>query len=162
MGGRFSDDFRLPTAEEVAREQEEPQDMATIQQRIKDILYVLADLAYRGETGRPRRDYLEQLSRDFCTYYSYNDFLMERLMQLFMPGELAEFLEANQVQRPITIRTNTLKTRRRELAQALLNRGVNLDPLGEWSKEGLVIYNSQVGLVPKASGMHCPTRPDIQ
>ncbi|XP_022667774.1 25S rRNA (cytosine-C(5))-methyltransferase nop2-like [Varroa destructor] len=156
MGGRFSDDFRLPTAEEVAREQEEPQDMATIQQRIKDILYVLADLAYRGETGRPRRDYLEQLSRDFCTYYSYNDFLMERLMQLFMPGELAEFLEANQVQRPITIRTNTLKTRRRELAQALLNRGVNLDPLGEWSKEGLVIYNSQVpvGATPEYLAGH--------
>jgi ribosomal RNA methyltransferase Nop2 len=52
-------------------------------------------------------------------------------------------LEANETPRPITIRVNTLKTRRRDLAQSLVNRGVNLDSL-KWTKVGIVIYESPV------------------
>ena len=72
-----------------------------------------------------------------------------------------DVLEANEVQRPVTIRTNTLKTRRRDLAQvdtisseslsiitisaqALANRGVYLEPVGAWSKVGLVIFDAAV------------------
>lgn len=41
---------------------------------------------------------------------------MTLIMELFSGNELYEFLEANEKQRPTTIRTNTLKTRRKELA----------------------------------------------
>ena len=64
----------------------------------------------------------------------YNDYLVERFTELFPLDQIVAFFEANEVKRPVTIRTNTLKARRRELAQALINRGVNLDPVGKWSK----------------------------
>ena len=61
-----------------------------------------------------------------------------------MPLRL-EFFEANEVSRPVTIRTNTLKTKRRELAQSLIQKGINLDPL-EDSKVGLQIFDSPVAI----------------
>uniref|UniRef100_UPI00358F1D3F 28S rRNA (cytosine(4447)-C(5))-methyltransferase-like n=1 Tax=Myxine glutinosa TaxID=7769 RepID=UPI00358F1D3F len=122
----------------------QPPDLQVVQQRIHDNVAVLANFNTRKEEGRSRQDYLELLQHDLSLYYSYNDYLIVRLMDIFPLGELVEFLEANEVQRPITIRTNTLKTRRRDLAQALINRGVNLDPIEKWSKVGLVIYDSSV------------------
>lgn len=38
-------------------------------------------------------------------------------MNLFPLDELMSFLEASETQRPLTIRTNSLKIRRRDLAQ---------------------------------------------
>merc|ERR1719357_1171737 len=93
-----------------------------------------------------RGEYLECLKRDLCAYYDYNDYMMTKMMDVFELGELVDALESNETPRPLTIRTNTLKTRRRDLAQALINRGVNLDPVGKWSKVGLVVYSSQVPL----------------
>ncbi|XP_057691400.1 probable 28S rRNA (cytosine(4447)-C(5))-methyltransferase [Corythoichthys intestinalis] len=138
------DQFRLPAAEESEKEGFLPVDLKVIHQRIKDNIDVLCNFSSKREPGKERGQYLALLKKDLCTYYSYNDFLMEKFMDLFPLSELVDFLEANEIHRPVTIRTNTLKTRRRDLAQALINRGVNLDPLGKWSKVGLVIYDSSV------------------
>ena len=137
--------FVLPSGQEVEKETHQAPDLAIIQQRIKDVIHVLGDFTNRRDPSTSRQDYVNQLCKDLCTYYSYNEFLIEKLHDLF-PKEIVEFLEANEVQRPVTIRTNTLKTRRRDLAQSLINRGVNLDPIGKWSKVGLVVYDSQVPL----------------
>lgn len=117
-----------------------------VQQRIKDILLVLNDFKRLRQENISRAEYVAQLRKDLCLYYSYDEFLMSKLMDIFSLSELMEFLEASEVQRPVTIRTNTLKVRRRDLASALINRGVNLDPLGKWTKVGLVVYSSQVPL----------------
>ncbi|KAJ3625572.1 hypothetical protein MTP99_016136 [Tenebrio molitor] len=144
--------FRLPSR----KEREETASLQEVQQRIRDVIGVLSDFNKMRDEKHSRSDYLEMLKSDLCTYYSYNEFLMERFMQLFTLSELLEFLEASEVQRPLTIRTNNLKTRRRDLAQALINRGVNLDPVGKWSKVGLVVYSSQVpiGATPEYLAGH--------
>merc|ERR1711915_435676 len=138
--------FTLPSGQEIEREASSAPDLQILNQRIKDVVAVLNDFKNRREEGKDRQDYTAQLRQDLCTYYSYNDFLMARLMSLFPLSELLEFLEANEVPRPVTIRTNSLKTRRRDLAQALIARGVNLDPVGKWSKVGLVVYSASVPL----------------
>jgi len=132
------------------------EDLQIIHQRISDVIQILNDFQNKKDENRTRQDYLDQLKSDIGVYYSYNEFLIEKFMNLFSLNELVEFFEANEVQRPITIRTNTLKTRRRDLAQALINRGVNLDPIGEWSKVGLVVYDSQVpiGATPEYLAGH--------
>ncbi|NP_001288288.1 28S rRNA (cytosine(4447)-C(5))-methyltransferase [Danio rerio] len=148
--------FKLPGAADRAKEGLLPMDLKTIHQRIKDNVDVLSNFNEKREEGKERSEYLSLLRADLCTYYSYNQFLISKLMDLFSLSELIDFLEANEVHRPVTIRTNTLKTRRRDLAQALINRGVNLDPLGKWSKVGLVIYDSSVpiGATPEYLAGH--------
>ncbi|XP_058138624.1 28S rRNA (cytosine(4447)-C(5))-methyltransferase [Dasypus novemcinctus] len=147
--------FVLPPAGEMEQSAQAP-DLQRVHKRIQDIVGVLRDFGTQREEGRSRAEYLNRLQKDLAVYYSYGDFLLGKLMDLFPLSELVEFLEANEVPRPITLRTNTLKTRRRDLAQALINRGVNLDPLGKWSKTGLVVYDSSVpiGATPEYLAGH--------
>ncbi|OAD58582.1 Putative ribosomal RNA methyltransferase NOP2 [Eufriesea mexicana] len=118
--------FTFPTQEELT----DVTNLKDIQQRIKDVVMVLSDFKR----------------------------LRDKLMQIFSLDELLEFLEASEVQRPMTIRTNVLKTRRRDIAEVFIkwNVGVNLDPIGKWTKIGLVVYSSQVpmGATPEYLAGH--------
>ncbi|KAG0351983.1 rRNA (cytosine-C5-)-methyltransferase nop2, partial [Gamsiella multidivaricata] len=131
-------------------------DLQVVQARIQEIIRVLNNFREMREGNRSRNDYISQLLKDLCLYYGYNEYLMEKLFYIFPVSEAIEFFEANEVPRPVTIRTNTLKTRRRELAQSLINRGVNLDPIGKWSKVGLQVFDSPVpiGATPEYLAGH--------
>ncbi|KAI8903294.1 cytosine-5--methyltransferase NCL1 [Gorgonomyces haynaldii] len=133
-----SEIITLPT------EQVEQEDIQIVHSRISDIIRVLANFKELKEPGRSRSEYLDQLLKDIALYYGYNHFLVEKLFHLFPLTEIIEFFEANEQPRPIVIRTNTLKTRRRDLAQSLIGRGVNLEPIGKWSKVGIQVFDSPV------------------
>ncbi|GME72081.1 unnamed protein product [Ambrosiozyma monospora] len=146
----------LPTPEEEAMMAEGPQDLTMVRTRMLEVVKVLEDFKNLAEEGRSRHEYQERLIKDICEYFGYTPFLAEKLFNLFSASEAMEFFEANEIHRPVTIRTNTLKTRRRELAQTLVNRGVNLQPIGPWTKVGLQIFDSQVpvGATPEYLAGH--------
>lgn len=134
----------LPTAEEEEEMSKGPQDVTMVRTRMLEVVKVLENFKELAEEGTSRTDYTNRLLKDICEYFGYSEFLADKLFNLFSPAEAMEFFEANEIARPITIRTNTLKTRRRDLAQALVNKGVNLQPIGSWTKVGLQIFDSQV------------------
>jgi ribosomal RNA methyltransferase Nop2 len=122
-------------------------DLQMLRTRITDTIRILDDFSSLSEAGRSRADYTAQLEKDICAYYGYSPFLASKLLALFPPREAYDFFEANERPRPVVLRTNTLKTHRRDLAQALINRGVTLEVLdGKWSKVGLQVFESQVPL----------------
>lgn len=121
-------------------------DLQLLRTRITDTIRVLDDFSNLSEEGRSRAEYTAQLLKDICAYYGYSPFLADKLFNLFPPREAFAFFEANETARPVVIRTNTLRTHRRDLAQALINRGVTLEPVGKWSKVGLQVFESQVPL----------------
>ncbi|QRW27428.1 25S rRNA (cytosine-C(5))-methyltransferase nop2 [Rhizoctonia solani] len=149
--------FKLPTTEE--REKEKAAggpDVQEVQMRMAECVKVLNDFKNLAAEGRSRSEYTEQLISDIASYYGYNEFLAEKLFELFSVSEAIEFFEANEVPRPVTIRTNTLRARRRDLAQALINRGVNLEPIGKWTNVGLQVFESSVpiGATPEYLAGH--------
>lgn len=121
-------------------------DLQLLRSRITDTIRVLDDFSKLSEVGRSRAEYTAQLLKDICLYYGYSPYLADKLFNLFPPREAFAFFEANETARPVVIRTNTLRTHRRELAQSLINRGVTLEPVGKWSKVGLQVFESQVPL----------------
>jgi ribosomal RNA methyltransferase Nop2 len=155
MDGDYDEEYSLPAVAAGAGDDEEGQQeilgttsFGDLDKRMRWLATILGAKAeegpFRGLQGYSRSDHLTQLQHDIANYFGYNTFLVGKLMQLFSPPEALAFFEANETPRPVTIRTNTLRTRRRDLAQALINRGVNLEPIGKWSKVGLQVFESPV------------------
>ncbi|OQO03466.1 hypothetical protein B0A48_10130 [Cryoendolithus antarcticus] len=121
-------------------------DLQLLRTRITETVRVLTSFKELHDPTRSRAEYTQALLKDICAYYGYSPFLAEKLFSLFPPQEALAFFDANETPRPIVLRTNTLRTSRRELAHSLINRGVTLEPVGKWSKIGLQVFESQVPL----------------
>ncbi|EHY54444.1 25S rRNA (cytosine-C(5))-methyltransferase nop2 [Exophiala dermatitidis] len=121
-------------------------DLAMIRNRMTETIRILGNFSQLADKTKSRTEYIDQLLSDICVYYGYTPYLAEKLFSLFTPAEAFAFFEANETPRPVVLRTNTLRTNRRTLAQALINRGVVLEPVGKWSKVGLQVFEAPVPL----------------
>ncbi|KAG6376443.1 NOL1/NOP2/sun family-domain-containing protein [Boletus reticuloceps] len=112
-------------------------DVQVVQRRMRHCVRVLRNFKKLAEKDRSRSEYVEQLLADIASYYGYNDFLANKLFQLFPVAEAIEFFEANE-------------------AQVLINRGVNLEPIGKWTNVGLQVFESSVpiGATPEYLAGH--------
>jgi len=104
-------------------------DIAQIKQQIEDDVSLLqqwrgADMLDRG--GRTHSEVMDDLAMCCSKYYGYSGELSEYFLAMFKPEEAIQFFEANEKPRPLTIRANSLKTRRRVLAQQLIARGAQV------------------------------------
>lgn len=131
-------------------------DLQLLRTRITETVRVLSNFKELHDATRSRAEYTNALMNDICAYYGYSRFLAEKLFSLFAPQEALAFFDSNESPRPMVIRTNTLRTHRRDLAHSLINRGVTLEPVGKWSKVGLQIFESQVpiGATPEYLAGH--------
>jgi len=134
--------FVFPSYKRLLAEKTEPPNLTELKSRIETVLEVLSNFKLLHDGRHSRKEYVSLLSHAMARYYGYNLDLMNMFLAIFNANECLAFLEANEQQRPLTIRTNTLKCRRRDLAKLLIDRGVNLDPLATWSKSGLKINGS--------------------
>ena len=148
--------FHLPTSDELALDTDRASPPSEIRSRIESILEVLADFKNRREPDRSRSEYVDQLVSDISELHGYLPELVDYFLSMFGPSETLEFVEASDRPRPLVVRTNTLKARRKDLASALMKRGVSLDPLAAWSKVGLKIMESPVpiGATPEYLSGH--------
>ena len=128
--------------EKAITEMLKKEDLGIVHMRLKDNIKVLQNFKELRQPDKARHQYLDEVMTDCCNAYDYNRSLIEVIFSIFAPSEAVEFIEANESQRPLTIRANTIKTKRKDLAKELIKRGVSLDPVAEWSKVGLKIYES--------------------
>lgn len=107
-------------------------------------------------TNKSRSEVLAAWYTDIAAYYSYSVYMVEKLAALFTAEEALQFFEANEQARPVTLRVNTLKTRKRDLVQALTGRGVTIESLGTWTPVGLQVFDSPVpiGATPEYLAGH--------
>lgn len=76
--------FELPSVEEAEQELKQTTDLGAVKERIHEIVEVLGDFKNRRQDGRPRSEYLQLLKLNLKAYYDgYNDYLMEKFMELF-------------------------------------------------------------------------------
>jgi len=82
--------FILPSGQEIDKDNLTP-DIAILQQRITDIFGVLLNFQNEREEGKKRKDYMKLLIRDLAAYYSYNEYLIQKFLEILPLSEVKNY-----------------------------------------------------------------------
>lgn len=131
-------------------------DAGLAKSKISEIFTILDNFASNPNPNMTKVHYFIELRKLYCSLFGYSEELMEYLMSLFGPRETLAFIEAMDEPRPVTIRVNSLKAKRKDLAETLAERQVNLEPLDEICKTCLKVNFSKVpiGATPEYLAGH--------
>lgn len=143
--------------DETAEEDPTTLSPTVLRDRIHSNLKLLSNWKEASKsTTKSRSQVLADWHADIAAYYSYSLYMVEKLASLFGCEEALQFFEANEQGRPVTLRVNTLKTRKRDLVQALTARGVTIEALGTWTPVGLQVFDTPVpiGATPEYLAGH--------
>ncbi|KAL6510636.1 hypothetical protein OROHE_021253 [Orobanche hederae] len=130
---QIASSFRLPTKKELEEEGHE--------------LLVGSKLLWKRikNSDKPAyKDYVDQLIMDLSSYYSYNKFMVEAVMEILGVMETKDYFLSLKKKPNICLRTNTLKTRREDLQLALSRKRIKCKCIYEWSDVCLVVCCSNV------------------
>ncbi|CAE6189747.1 unnamed protein product [Arabidopsis arenosa] len=139
------DDFNLDKYSPGRDEEVAEEDIFLL--RIQETVKVLDKFSQLRQQGLARSVYVDQLKHDLAIRYGYSRFLITTLAEMFSPAELFKLIKEFEKPRPTHIRTNSLKTRRRYLAQQLLDQGFQVFLPADWSNDGLVIEDGLAGSI---------------
>lgn len=82
----------IPTVDEIEQELKTAPNLEVMNERIHEVIQILTDFNNRRQPNRTRQEYLTILLKNLCSKYNYNEFLMEKFMQLFPnSGEVSSF-----------------------------------------------------------------------
>ena len=127
-------------------ENAEADGIESIRYRVDELVRILSNFKVEREEGHSRKEYLELLLGDLQNLYGYNEFLITKFLEILPVSEVMQLLDANESTRPLTLRVNTLKIKRRDLANLLIARGVHLQVMEKWNSVGLQVFESKVSV----------------
>lgn len=151
QGDEFVDDLNeIVDHDAVVDLEAEGIDFDEVFDHAKQIVTVLQNIKELGDPKITRQDYLASLKHDLRRLFGYNEFLMDKIVSLLPIDEVIPFVQANENRRPVVIRCNTHKCRRKALENSLGKRGAQVEAL-EWSKIGIhvIASNVPVGATPE-------------
>jgi len=110
---------------------------------IETLSLVFAKGEDANERTKPRSVYIQEFVKYVTQYYDYNEFLADKFFQLFGRSVMDAF-DANEDERPLSIRPNLLKTTKSDLVTKLIKKNAKIARQSDLTASAVIVKDSAV------------------